>query len=39
VEIQLSDRGTEVSFPPELTVLREVTDDPNYKNAAIAKLA
>ena len=39
VEIQLSDRGTEVSFPAELHVIREGTDDPAYKNAAIAKLA
>ena len=39
VEIELSDKNAEVVFPPELKVIREVTKDPNYKNAALAKLA
>lgn len=36
VEIELSSEGTQVVFPPELEVLREVTGDPNYRNAVIA---
>ena len=39
VEIELSDENAEVNFPPELKVLREVTRDPAYKNAALARLA
>ena len=35
-EIELSSVDTEVVFPPELTVIREVTGDPNYRNAVIA---
>ena len=39
VEIELSDEDAEIVFPPELKVLREVTRDPAFKNAALAKLA
>ena len=39
VEIELSDENAEIKFPPELKILREVTDDPAFKNAALAKLA
>lgn len=39
VEIELSDNNAEVTFPPALKVLREVTRDPAFKNAALAKLA
>ena len=28
---------SEPTFPPELTVLRDVTDDPNYRNRALAE--
>ena len=35
-EIELSDEAQKVVFPKELKVIREVTDDPNYKNAALA---
>ena len=37
VEIELSSEEQEVRFPPELHVIKEVTDDPEYKNAALAK--
>ena len=36
VEIELSSEDEDVRFPPELKVLREVTGDPNYRNAVIA---
>ena len=38
VEIELSDKSAQIDFPPEIRVLREVTRDPAYKNAALAKL-
>jgi len=38
VEIELSSEDTPVVFPPELTILREVTDDPNFKNSALAAI-
>lgn len=38
VEIELSSETTPVAFPNELHVLREVTGDPKYRNAAIASL-
>lgn len=37
-EIELSSEETPVHFPPELKVIREVTGDPRYRNAAIAAL-
>lgn len=36
VEIELNDINDEIKFPP-LTVVKEVTDDKNYKNYALAK--
>lgn len=36
VEIELADLHDSVTFPPELEVVREVTQDPAYKNAALA---
>ena len=36
-EVELTQEEEEISFPPELRVLREVTDDPAYKNGALAK--
>ena len=36
VEIELSDENSPVLFPPELEVIREVTADPKYTNAALA---
>lgn len=38
VEIELCDETMDVRFPQELQVLREVTDDPRYKNAALASI-
>ncbi len=38
VEIELSDKGDEIHMPDGLKVIREVTGDPVYKNAALAKL-
>ena len=36
VEIELHAEDDPIFFPPELRVIREVTDDPAYKNAALA---
>lgn len=36
-EIELREENTEVKFPDKINVLREVTDDEAYKNAALAK--
>ena len=36
VEIELTSEDTPVVLPPELKVIREVTGDPNYRNAMIA---
>ena len=38
LEIELSDENAEIRFPQELKVLKEVTEDPAYKNAALAAL-
>jgi CYTH domain-containing protein/predicted ATPase len=38
LEIELSQEDVPVTLPPELEVIREVTDDPRYRNAAIAAL-
>lgn len=38
VEIELSDENEPIDFPPQLHVIREVTDDPAYKNAALAEM-
>ena len=35
-EIEMSDESTRILFPEEIRVIREVTDDPRYKNAALA---
>ena len=37
-EIELRDEKQEIRFPEEIKVIREVTDDENYRNAALAKL-
>lgn len=36
VEIELSDEDADIHFPRELKIIREVTDDAAYKNAALA---
>lgn len=38
VEIELSDENIQVVFPKEIKVIKEVTDDDAYKNAALAKV-
>lgn len=38
VEIELSSDDVPVVFPPQLRIIREVTGDPKYRNAAIAAL-
>lgn len=38
VEIEMSDENAEIHFPEELKMICEVTDDPSYKNAALAAL-
>ena len=38
VEIELSDENTQIAFPPFLKVIKEVTDDKNYSNFALASL-
>ena len=37
-EIELRDENNEVSFPKQLKVIREVTEDESYKNASLAKI-
>ena len=38
LEIELRDEDEEVRLPQEIRVLKEVTNDPEYKNAALARL-
>ncbi len=37
-EIELSDESTAIEFPPQLRVIKEVTDDEAYKNASLARI-
>lgn len=37
LEIELRDENADIRFPKEIKVLKEVTDDPAYKNAALAR--
>lgn len=37
LEIELTDKAQEVIIPPEIQVVKEVTDDPHYKNYNIAQ--
>ena len=37
LEIELNDENTPIEFPPELNILREVTDDRRFRNAELAK--
>ena len=36
IQIELSSEDSPIVFPPQVKVLREVTGDPNYRNAVIA---
>lgn len=38
VEIELSDENTEIVFPKQIKVIKEVTDDDSYKNVSLAKM-
>lgn len=38
-EIELSDEYAEIVFPEQLRVIKEVTDDENYKNASLASFS
>jgi CYTH domain-containing protein/DNA-binding XRE family transcriptional regulator/thymidylate kinase len=38
IEIELREETQEISFPKQLKVLKEVTDDAAYKNAALARI-
>lgn len=38
VELELSDENTEIRFPDILKVIKEVTDDEEYKNSNLAKI-
>ncbi len=38
LEIELSDEADHIYFPDMIRVIKEVTDDPTYKNAALAKI-
>lgn len=37
LEVELAEEGERVVLPPELTILREVTEEPLYKNTNIAR--
>lgn len=37
MEIELEREGQEISFPPDIQIVRELTSDRRYTNAAIAK--
>ena len=37
LEIELSDENAGIVFPEEIKIIKEVTDDDNYKNASLAK--
>ncbi|MBR5869362.1 MAG: AAA family ATPase [Clostridia bacterium] len=37
VEIELCDEDSSIEFPPCLKIIREVTNDPDFKNAALAR--
>ena len=37
-EIELSDENAEITFPDYIKVIKEVTDDPEFKNASLAKI-
>ncbi len=37
-EIELSDENADILFPKQIKVIKEVTDDENYKNSSLAKI-
>ncbi|MBO5857494.1 MAG: AAA family ATPase [Clostridia bacterium] len=38
LEIELSDENTGIVFPERIRIIKEVTDDENFKNASLAKI-
>ena len=38
MEIELGSEEQEISFPPEIKIIKEVTKDKNYKNSSLARL-
>lgn len=38
MEIELGNENAPIVFPPHVTVLQEVTDDPSYKNSVLATM-
>ena len=38
VEIELNDENQDIELPKQLKLIREVTDDPNYKNSSLANI-
>lgn len=38
IEVELIDENTEIKFPKEIEIIKEVTNDENYKNSSLAKL-
>lgn len=38
LEIELSDENSKINFPENIKIIKEVTDDENYKNASLAKI-
>lgn len=38
VEIELSDENAEITFPEQIHVIKEVTEDEAYKNASLAQI-
>lgn len=37
LEIELNSEDTQIRFPEQIKVIREVTDDPSFKNASLAR--
>ena len=37
-EIELTDENARVEFPKEIRVIKDVTEDGNYRNAALARI-
>ena len=38
MEIELANENTEVRFPAQIKVIKEVTEDDTYKNASLARI-
>ncbi len=39
LEIELMDENADIRFPEGIRIIKEVTDDPEYKNAALARVS